>query len=373
MNNHFEQKFDILLLDDSLEDRELYKRRLQALAGVEFDITEADDAQSAYEHSQNNDFDCYIVDYALPDSNGLDFVQEVIEKNKTDGKNAAIIIVTGQGSEELAAKAFKMGAHEYLTKKSISNGFFGRPVLSAIERAQLTAQLEDFRNKLETSNQALTEFTHTAAHDLKSPLRRINSYCEILMEDAEERLNEDDKATLERMMVNAKRMQNLINGLLSYSLINSEEEQAEELDLKALAQEVVDEFNPQIIETSASITIGDLPKISVYRMRMHQLFSNLVSNALKYKGENDPVIHIDAEKNGEAVTISVTDNGQGIPEEMQPHIFKDFKRLHTNDDIEGTGLGLSICKKIAQLHGGRLWVESEAGQGSTFRFTIRPV
>ncbi len=373
MNNHFDQKFEVLLLDDSAEDRELYKRRLQAVSGVEFAIEEASNVQDAQEMSRQGNFDCYIVDYGLPDSTGFEFMQEILSKNKENGGNAAIIVVTGQGSEELASQAFKMGAHEYLTKKSVSNGFFGRPVLSAIERAQLTAQLEDFRNRLETSNQALSEFTHTAAHDLKSPLRRISSYCEILMEDAAERLNNEDKETLERMMVNAKRMQHLVNSLLSYSLINHEEEEAEEVNLQKLVEAVVDEYDPQITEVGAQIIIGDLPVIGAYKLRLRQLFSNLISNALKYVGDKDPVIEITAVQDDDAVRISVKDNGKGIAKEMHPLIFKDFKRLHTNEEIEGTGLGLSICKKIAQLHGGRLWVESEEGEGATFHFTLRPV
>ena len=113
--------------------------------------------------------------------------------------------------------------------------------------------------------------------------------------------------------------------------------------------------------------------MSAYRLRLHQLFSNLLSNSLKYKGEHDTIIEITAEKSPSCVTVAFKDNGQGIPEDMREHIFKDFKRLHANEEIEGTGLGLSICKKIVQLHGGKIWVESEGDEGTTFYFTLRPV
>ena len=150
-------------------------------------------------------------------------------------------------------------------------------------------------------------------------------------------------------------------------------EKSEEVDLTKLTHDVVDEFKPQISETGAQIKIGKLPKINAYKVRIHQLLSNLISNALKYSCGEEPTIQIDAKQDGNTVMVSVADNGQGIPKEMQPLIFKDFKRLHTHEEIEGTGLGLTICKKIVQLHGGRLWVESDEGQGATFHFTLRPV
>lgn len=369
MNSLYEPHFDILLLEDSAEDRALYRRHLDAVSGVEFDISEAESVQQAKDITKNRGYDCYVIDYNLPDASGMDFIRHILDQN-SESQNAAIVIVTGQGSEEIAAEAFKLGAHEYLTKKSVADGFFGRPLLGAIERAKLTAQIKDFQERLERSNRDLSEFTHTAAHDLKSPLRRIASYCEILQEEAAQRLSDDDKGILERMTVNAKRMQNLIDNLLSYSLIQYDEEEKKETNLKALTEDVVSEFDPVLRDLGAKITVKNMPVVQAYQVRLRQLLSNLISNALKYKGDSPPRILIEATEDDKQVTVCVEDNGQGIPKDLQEEIFKDFKRLHASEDIEGTGLGLSICKKIVACHDGRIWVESTPGAGSSFYFTI---
>lgn len=367
----YESHFNVLLLEDSPEDIILYKRHLGAMPGVSFEIKESGSVQQAKEILEDNEFDCYVVDYNLPDSTGLDFVRYLLNEKKERSEKAAIIIVSGQGSEEIAAESFKLGADEYLTKRSISDGFFGRPVLNAIERSQLTAQIQHFQERLAQSNKDLSDFTHTAAHDLKSPLRRISSYCEILMEDAADRLNEEDKVILDRMMVNAQRMQHLINSLLSYSMIEYDDEEKQQADLKLLAEETVNELKETMDETGANIEIGDLPQIHAYPVRMKQVLTNLISNALKYRSKETPHIVIGCEQGDSVVTISVKDNGQGIPPGQKDMIFKDFKRLHSNEEVEGTGLGLSICRKIVERHGGKLWVESEPGKGSTFFFTLK--
>lgn len=368
---HDDPHFNILLLEDSPEDIILYKRHLEAIPGVSFDIQESQSVEQAKKILEKNNFDCYVVDYNLPDSTGLDFIRHLLDSQKGQDRKAAIIMVTGQGSEEIAAESFKLGADEYLTKRSISDGLFGRPVMNAIERAQLTTQIQHYQDRLAQSNKDLSDFTHTAAHDLKSPLRRILSYCEILQEDAAERLIDDDNAILERMMVNAQRMQNLINSLLSYSMIEYDEEEKQVTDLNVIAADILNEHKESIEETSADIHVGTLPTLHAYPVRIKQLLSNLVSNALKYKGTDAPRIIINALKDGDTITMSVQDNGQGIPKEQQSMIFKDFKRLHANEDIEGSGLGLSICRKIVERHGGEIWVESESGKGSTFYFTLK--
>lgn len=371
MSGSFEQHFNLLLLEDSPEDREMYKRHLGAIPGIQFSITEAGSFANAKKFVSESDFDCYVIDYNLPDCNGLDFVRYIMDAKNESAHSSAFVIVTGQGNEDVASEAFKLGVHEYLTKKNISNGALTRPILGAIERAQLTAQIQLVKHELERSNKALTEFTHTAAHDLKSPLRRIVSYCEILQEDAGHKLNDEENAILERIMVNAKRMRELVDSLLTYSLINAENEVKEKTDLKALLDEIVDEFDPHIIEHEARIEVKNLSEAVVHEVRIRQLFQNLISNAIKYKSEKPPHIIIDCKDEGEYLVISVADNGEGISKEHQADIFKDFKRLHANEDIEGSGLGLSICKKIAQLHGGKIWLESEPGVGTTFFIKIR--
>ena len=371
MSNPMHPRFDVLLLEDSPEDAELYRRQLAAIPNINFQITEANSVQKAKDSAVNRHFDCYVVDYNLPDASGLDFIRHLLEKNEEADLNAAIVFVTGQGDEELAAEAFRLGVHEYLTKKNVSEGRFARPVMNAIEKAQLMVQLHHFRDRLEQSNKDLSTFAHTAAHDLKSPLRRILSYCEIMQEDAAERLNDEDKRILERMRVNAGRMQSMVENLLSYSLIEYDEERKEMTDLGALVRDIVNEFQEQIEHEEACVTVGYLPTLPLYKERVRQLFSNLISNALKYKSEKPPRIDISGEDGEALVKVAVSDNGRGIPLGQKEQVFRDFKRLHAQEDIEGTGLGLSICKKIVERHGGEIWVDSEPDQGSTFYFTLK--
>jgi len=363
--------YSVMIVEDSPDDILLYKKRLSAVTQANFDISEYNNVKSAKNAPKSKHFDCYIVDYQLPGENGLDFVRYLLEERSEISSDAAIIVVTGCGSEELAAEAFKLGAHEYLTKAHVLDGDFGRPVLNAIERAHFTSQIKDYQDKLKKSNSDLSNFAHTAAHDLKAPLRRILSYCEIMQEDAAERLNDDDKKMMERMEINARRMQNLVENLLSFSLIGYDVEKKHETDLNDIVQDVIEDLGVLIQETDAKIEYEDLPKLAVYPVRMNQLFSNLISNAIKYRSDKAPHIVIKAKTEGEYTTFSVSDNGSGIPKSRLSYIFEDFKRLYNNEDVDGSGLGLSICKKIVERHDGKIWAESDEGQGATFYFTIK--
>lgn len=366
------EHYNILLVEDGPEDRVLYKRLLGKSASARFNIQEAGSVSEAKRISDGNEFDCFVVDYNLPDADGTEFIRHLMDDN-TRRHGKAIIMVTGQGSEDIAVEALKMGVDDYITKKNISDGIFVRPLLNAIERAQLTAKILHYQNELERSNRELSDFTHTASHDLKAPLRRIASYCDMLSEDAATRINDDDKRILERMRVNATRMQQLIDGLLSYSSVRFDTEKKVDCDVAALVEDIIDEFDPQVQETSAQIRIQELPTAKAYPLRLRQLFSNLISNALKYRGDAPLHITIQAERSGKEYVFRVQDNGRGIDPQYHALVFGDFKRLHSSEDIEGTGLGLPICRKIVERHGGRIWVESAPGQGATFFFTLPAV
>lgn len=361
--------YNILLVEDGPEDRVLYRRLLGKSQSARFNVAEAGSVSEAKIMARNDNFDCFVVDYNLPDADGMEFIRFLMD-DAPNRHGRAIIMVTGQGSEEIAVEALKLGVDDYITKKNISDGIFVRPLLNAIERAQLTAKILHYQNELERSNHELSDFTHTASHDLKAPLRRIASYCDMLAEDAATRLNDEDKRILERMHVNAKRMQQLIDGLLSYSSVRFDTEEKAECDSAKMVSSIIDEFEPQIKECGATVTAHDLPVFKAYSLRLRQLFSNLLSNALKYHGDAPPAVDIWAEQTGKFFTFYVRDNGQGIPAEYHNHIFGDFKRLHSSEEIEGTGLGLPICRKIVEKHGGKIWVESTPGKGATFIFSL---
>ena len=363
-NNH-----QILLLDDSSADAMLLKKRLRASPDIEFDITEAKTLTAAKDViAAQNGFDCLIVDYFLPDGTGLDFVRYVLNQGPLP---APVILLTGQAQDHIAEEAFALGIHECIPKAGISDGFLPRSITNAVQQYKLDKNIQDYQNRLERSNVDLTAFARTAAHDLKAPLRRIISYCEILESEAEKRLTTDDKELLERMSVNAYRMQTLIESLLGLSLIENNNIEKSQTDLNKCLKSAQDELSDQISTTGAVITSSLLPPVICNEPQIKRLFQNLLSNALKYNTNVAPNIRIEGKNQNTHIHISVHDNGIGIPEDKQQEIFMDFKRLHMNQDVEGHGLGLTICKKIVEHHNGEIWVDSEPGQGSTFHFTLK--
>jgi len=364
------QSVSVLILEDGEIDREMYRRLLRKNADIDFQITETESYLEATRMLQEHRaFDCYIVDYQLPDADGMAFVREILSRG--DGRvSPAIVMVTGQGSEEVAVEALKLGVSDYLTKKSISEGVFVQPLKNAIEKARLRTELRHYREALERSYKDMSDFAHTASHDLKAPLRRISAYCDMMKEDAKDRLNDEDKGVLDRMGVNARRMQQLIDKLLDYSKITTAQEDRQEADLNQIVRDVIEEVSPEN-QPGDKITAGDMPKAHIYPEKIRQVLMNLVSNAQKYRDPSRPLeVHIEGMDVTDHILMSVADNGIGIAPEYHQAVFQDFKRLHTQEDIEGTGLGLTICRKIVQMHGGDIWVEGEVGKGSTFYFTL---
>lgn len=357
----------ILIVEDSFSDRELYKRFLKR-NGYCFDIYEAERAADGIAYSREHDFDCVILDFNLPDADGLDFITTFKEESRDP--DGAIVMVTGQGSEETAVEAMKSGAADYITKNNINNGFFLHTILNAIERAQLRRKVRDYQEYLEQSNKALSEFAHTVSHDLKAPLRRLIAFCDLLEEECSDSLDDKGRNYVERITANAWRMQKFIDDLLAFSRVLHGHEKYELLDMNNLVKEILDDIEPLIQESGARITVDDLPPVPVYPTKIRQLFLNLITNAIKYHGESDPLIRISCEDSNGHYTFVVEDNGQGIAPEYQKDIFKAFERLHSNDAVEGTGLGLSICQKVVEMHKGRIWVESEVGAGSRFYFSL---
>lgn len=371
MSSEEKKEISILILEDNPQDIALYKRRF-ARQSTEYDfhVDSVSTIADAIDMTKTKQHDCYVVDYRLPDGEGMDFIHHLNSVNDPS-LPCAILMITGQGNEEVAVEAMKSGVHEYLTKKSITEGYFVRPVLNSIQRAQLSSEIAFYQKELERSNKELSDFTHTASHDLKSPLRRIIAYCDMLIEDTAAKLNEDELGILKRMKLNATRMQSLINDLLMFSLIRTEEERPSKVSIGDVIGDVIEELKEQLEENSAQIIYGKLPELYVYPLRIKQLFTNLFSNALKYRSEKDPVIKVSyTQEDGQPAIICVEDNGMGIDKKFHNDIFQEFKRLHNQEDIEGTGLGLPICKKIAEKHHGEIWVESEPGKGSKFCFAI---
>ncbi len=239
---------------------------------------------------------------------------------------------------------------------------------------QLTATLEqrvqDRTAALEASNIELQQFAYIASHDLQTPLRGIAGFSQFLQQEYQGRLDETADGYLVRIIEGTKRMQTLIKDLLSYSRIDSRSRPFEPTNLNEVVEDAVTILDSSIQDSGGTVTRDELPTVAADRSQLVQLLQNLIGNALKYHGDQTPRVHVSAENGGHEWTISVRDNGIGIEDKHHERIFEIFRRLHTQTEYPGTGIGLAVCRRIVQRHNGRIWVESEPGRGSTFRFTV---
>jgi PAS domain S-box-containing protein len=225
-------------------------------------------------------------------------------------------------------------------------------------------------NELEIKNKALEQFTFIASHDLQEPLRTVSNYIQLFEEDYSAQLDENALKYLHAINKATNRMNSLIKGLLEFSRLGTNQVLVP-VDSRKIVDDVLADLDTLITSTGAQITVGPMPRLDGYELDLRQLFQNLLVNAIKFqkKGQK-PVIEIAAEKMNEKWKFSVKDNGIGIAEEHFEKMFHIFQRLDTKAGYDGNGIGLANCRKIAELHNGKIWVESRVGQGSTFYFTI---
>lgn len=234
-----------------------------------------------------------------------------------------------------------------------------------------TRELSVSNEELTRSNKELEAFAYIASHDLQEPLRMVKSYVQLLQHSLNSNEFTDQLEEFSGYIVEGvERMQSLINDLLSYSRIRAKPLDRKKRPLEDLLEDAVKNLRVMIHETKGKITWDTLPQLNVDGSQMIQLFQNLLSNALKFRREEPPRIHISAIKESDAWKICVTDNGIGIEPQYHDKIFQLFQRLNTREQFPGTGLGLAICKLVVERHGGKIWLESPDGRGSVFCFIL---
>ncbi len=238
------------------------------------------------------------------------------------------------------------------------------------QRRQAERELKETAAKLQRSNADLEQFAYVTSHDLKEPLRAISGSVQVLQARFGGQLEPEAEEFIRHTVDGANRMQTLIDDLLTYSRLTTREAPLQPTNCGEVLREAIGNLAVPIKESRAVVTFDSLPTVPADRTQLLQVFQNLISNALKYRSERTPKIHVTVEDRGHEWQFSVRDNGIGIAPQYTDRIFKIFQRLHTRMEYPGTGIGLAVCKKVIERHGGRIWVESEPEEGSTFFFTL---
>ncbi|MEQ8753152.1 MAG: AAA family ATPase [Coleofasciculus sp. G1-WW12-02] len=238
------------------------------------------------------------------------------------------------------------------------------------ERRDAEVKLKELTQELQRSNQELEQFAYIASHDLQEPLRAVASYTQLLQQDYLDQLDESAQDYMAFIIDGATRMRQLIQALLMYSRLGTRPPEEKPTDCNAILRQVTENLQVAIAERQGTITYNSLPTVPADPTQLIQLFQNLIGNAIKFCRERPPHVHIEAQLIENAWLFQVKDNGIGIKPKYLDRIFVIFKRLHTRREFSGTGIGLAVCKKIVERHGGRIWVESQPGVGSTFFFTL---
>ncbi|HQS89781.1 ATP-binding protein [Polaromonas sp.] len=263
----------------------------------------------------------------------------------------------------------RANGEEFPVEASISQLVTGEGTLFSVILRDVTARVRDHA-ALERSNLDLQQFAFVASHDLKTPLRSMGGFMQILERNYADKLDEKAQSLIRRTSAAVHRLEHLTEDLLSYARLNSEVRPFAPVNCADMVQEVVHLLDAALRQSGAQVTMDDLPEVMGDRTQLVQLFLNLVGNGIKYCRDREPRVHIAAQRDTQGWVFSVADNGIGIDAKHHEKIFEVFKRLHTQNEYAGTGIGLAVCRRVVERHGGKIWITSVVGQGSTFYFTI---
>jgi len=364
------ETLSVLLLEDNSLDAELTLQELRN-GGFNVSVDVAANPEEFTARLQSNQYHIVLADYNLPQWTGMEALQVLRSQNL----DTPLILVTGSLGEETAVECLKQGATDYVLKDRISR--LPSSVRRALEEKRLRQVHKDAERdlaqkveELARSNAELEQLAYVASHDLQEPLRMVSSYTQLLAKRYQGRLDSDADKFIAYAVDGANRMQRLIQDLLTYSRVGQAQKELVETSNEAALQNALINLSQAIAESSAIITYDSLRPVVMSEIQLTQLFQNLVGNAIKYHGPEIPRIRISCSTKEKELTFSVRDNGLGIARQHYDRIFVMFQRLHARDEFSGTGIGLAISKKIVERHGGRLWVQSEPGKGSTFSFSL---
>jgi signal transduction histidine kinase len=369
-NGSSQNRLRVLVIEDSPADAEIEIAELRH-GGFDVAADVVDTHELLRESLSKNSYDIILADYSLPTFRGMDALDILRESSLT----TPLILVTGALNSETAIECVKQGAMDYVLKDHLARlPISVRRALEDVrlreDRARAQEQLANKVEELARSNCDLEQFAYVASHDLQEPLRMVAAYTQLLSERYQGKLDSAADRYIGYAVEGATRMQGLLEDLLAFSRVGRNGVTPAPTDVNSAINEVLKNLDLAMKEHGVTVTCHPLPTVMADRFQLVQLFQNLLGNAIKFRAKRNSSVTISAEEKGHEWLFSVFDNGIGIAEEHKDLVFKIFQRLHTRVEYPGNGVGLAICKKIVEHNGGRIWVESELGQGSNFRFTF---
>jgi PAS domain S-box-containing protein len=313
--------------------------------------------------------------YSQEEMIGRPYIELVVPEDVLKTNEVAAKIMAGEKALDFENRyRHKNGSHVHVmwsASWSESRQLMFSVARDITQRHLIGEKLKRAAAELERSNLELQDFASVASHDLQEPLRKIQSFADELKLSMGDKIDVDERDTLDRIIEAGGRMRTLINDLLSFSRVTSMARPFVPVDLALTVREVLSDLETRTRDTKGEIDVCDLPTIDADPMQMRQLFQNLIGNGLKFQMPGvAPIIKISCENGGPNYRLSVTDNGIGFDEKYVDRIFTVFQRLHGRNEYEGTGIGLAICRKIAGRHGGEIEAHSAPGAGSTFTITL---
>jgi two-component system sensor histidine kinase/response regulator len=364
----------VLLVEDNPGDAVLVREALADAPGPTFALKWQPTLQDGLTALEEGGFDAVLLDLSLPECRGL----ETLERFRDGNDTVPILVLSGLDDERTAVAALHAGAQDYLVKGHFDGPLLARALRYAIERKRasdeistlnldLEARVQRRTAELAAANQELEGILHALTHDLRTPLRSIHGFAELLMDEAADRLDPEARDYLDRLVGASERLETVLDALLTLSRLTRTTLRWERLDISALVTRVIADQRRAWPDHRCVSTvqrgmhaIGD-PRL--VRIALNQL----VANAFKFTRDADPAT-LDIGQQDDA--FFVRDNGIGFDMAFADNLFKPFQRLHPDEGFEGIGIGLATAWRIIQRHGGRMWCESKTGEGATFWFTL---
>ncbi|MDQ8196880.1 ATP-binding protein [Pelagicoccus enzymogenes] len=357
----FPRPIQVLLVEDSRDHAVFFTAALGKGFKHTHEVTVVESLSEGFAELSSGHYDLIVLDLGLPESQGLDTLKTFF---RAMGPANPVIVLTANSDEGIGEESLRLGAIDFLTK-----GEFGADQLSRTVRYGLERWRQ--RRELEEAQRNLKSFAHVAAHDLKSPVKSIGLYASLLKQKAASRdADEEEIEFIEYIESFTEQAEKLVDSLLNFSVLGEKSVELGTVEVSAIAGQAVSNLSALVEEESATVEVGELPLVQADEGLLVHVLQNLISNAIKYRGEEPPLVKVAAMVRGSEVEIAVQDNGRGIDAKYFSRIFEPFKRLSGPTHPEGVGLGLAICQRVVEAHRGRIWVESEQGRGSVFRFTL---